>query len=84
MQTTNFTKHEFLFIYFLSIFTKQNYGILSVILAFLMHFNLNSKLLPGKGTKKVNKQINRCKKSGFVLVVRMLRLVSEFLLLRTS
>ena len=36
-----------------------------------MYLNLNSKLLPGKSTQKVNKQKNRCKNSGFVLVVRV-------------
>ena len=36
-----------------------------------MYFNLNSKLLPGKKTQKVNKQKIRCKNSGFVLVVPM-------------
>ena len=36
-----------------------------------MYFNLNSKLLPGKSTQKVNKQKIRCKNLGFVLVVRM-------------
>ena len=36
-----------------------------------MYFNLNSKLLPGKSTQKVNKQKNRCKDLGLVLVVCM-------------
>ena len=38
---------------------------------FLMYFNLNSKLLPGKDIQKVKKQKIRCKNSEFVLVVRM-------------
>ena len=36
-----------------------------------MYFDLNSKLLPGKSTQKVNKQKNHCKNSGFILVVGM-------------
>ena len=36
-----------------------------------MYFDLNSKLLPGKSTQKVNKQKIHCKNLGFVLVVRM-------------
>ena len=36
---------------------------------FLIYFYLNSKLLPGKSTQKMNKQKIRCKNSGFVLVV---------------
>ena len=34
-----------------------------------MYFNLNSKLLPGKSTQKVNKEKNS-KNSEFVLIVR--------------
>ena len=36
-----------------------------------MYFNLNSKLFPGKSSRKVNKQKIRCKNLGFVLVVSM-------------
>ena len=33
-----------------------------------MYFNLNSTLFPGKSTQKVNKQKNRCKNLGFIMV----------------
>ena len=38
---------------------------------FLVYFNLNSKLLPGKYIQNLNKQKICCKNSEFILVVRM-------------
>ena len=50
-----------IFLYLLfEYFYQIKYNINNYI-AFLVYFNLNSKLLPGKSTQKVDKQKIRCK-----------------------
>ena len=67
-QTTNYESQIFCLFTFSVFLPDKIVEYQQLYWHFLMYFNLNSKLLPGKYIQKVNKQKICCKNSEFIFV----------------